>query len=281
MKRFAMRFLPLTILLSTLQLFLCGISYCECGNAASTIHLSGTSIESVIRKACMVYQCGFDNRPEVSMETVGISILGLDQDDTLSVAYVQTAHHTFGISNGELQKIGSSQNTVKVALEHMGQSEYRIVSYFQREDGVDYNSSIERIFPASIAQHILSSSIENDIAHAEADALRIGNAYFDYCQGAEDTGEWIELLPVGSNPDAPAALNSLYCRLPTSPGIFIWEGYNIVFSLSVEGEQSLSGILTYTIVDQDNSQEYHFTVQTNGDSLVVLDGSPPQPFTII
>ena len=281
MNRLCIRVLSLTMLVCVFHLALCGISCGVCEESPVSILLSGESIEAVIRKACMVYQCGFDNRPEASMETVGISILGFDQDGPLNVAYVQTAHHTFGVSNGRLQKVGSSQNTVKVTLENVGQAEYRLVSYFQREDGDEYNASVERIFPADVAQHILSSSIENDIDHANADALRIGNAYLEYCQGAEDSGEWVELLPVGSNPQAPAALNTLYCRLPTSPGTFIWEGYDIVFTLTVEGEQSLSGILTYTIVDQNKNQEYHFTVQADEDNLIVLDGNPPEPFTIL
>lgn len=281
MKRFGIRLLSLTMLLCILNFILCGISYSECAETPICIHLSGDSVETVVRKACMVYQCGFENRPEAAMETVGISILSLNQEGTMTVAYVQTAHHIFGVSTGKLQKVGSSQNTVKVTLEKVGQSEYRLVSYAQREDGVEYNVSVGRIFPADIAQYILSSSIENDIAIAEADALRIGNAYLNYCQGAEQTDEWIELLPVGSNPDAAAALNSLYCRLPTSLGTFIWEGYDITFTLAVEGEQSLSGILTYTIVDPNNEQEYRFTVQADGDQLIILDGSPPEPFTII
>lgn len=280
MKRFCMFCLASIMILCVSQFCLCS-AYSECEHTHVNIRLYGESIEEVVRKACMVYQCGFDNRPEAAMETVGISILGLNQEDTLITAYVQTSHCTFGISYDKLQKIGSSQNTVMVTLESMGQSEYRLVSYLQREDGVGYNTSVERIFPADVAEYILSTSIENDIARAETDALRIGNAYFDYRQGAEDTGEWIELLPVGSNPDAQTALNSLYCRLPTSPGTFVWDEYNIIFSLSVEGEQSLSGILSYTIVDLCNCQEYHFTVQTDGNSLVVLDGIPPQPFTII
>ena len=110
---------------------------------------------------------------------------------------------------------------------------------------------------------------------------RMANVYMDYCMGAENTGEWIELLPVGSNPDAHVALDSLYCRLPYSPGTFVWEGYDIVYTLTVEGEQSKSGILTYTIIDLPAKQTYHFTVQTDGDKLVILEGEPPAPYSLL
>lgn len=254
-------------------------AYGESDSFQLTIRLVGHSVEDVIRKVCVIHQCGFENREEAAIEAVGCSIMRLEQNDSQIVAYVYTAATTFGVSSGSLERLGGSLLPVKIVLTQVNENEYDLVSYHRPEDGMNYGKSIKTIFTEDLYGRIMSSAIDEDVAVAEADAMRIGEAYMAYCNGGEDTGEWIKVLSTGSNPKAREALNTIQCSLPGSIGTYVWTEYDRVLLLAVEGEQSYSGILTYSIVDHKDNWEYQFTVQTNGDRLEVLAGELPEPYS--
>lgn len=262
-----------------LTMAVCFSAYGENDHFPLNLRLVGDSVEDVIRKACIIHQCGFENREEAAIETVGCSIMHLEQNDSQMIAYVYTAATTFGVSSGSLEKLGSRLLPVKIVLTQVGENEYDLVSYHQPEDGVNYGMSMKTLFTEALYDRIMSSAIDEDKAVAEADSIRIGEAYLAYRNGGDDTGEWIEVLSTGSNPKAREALNAIHCRLPGSIGTYVWTEYNRVLSLTVQGEQSYSGTLTYTIADHRDNWAYQFTVQTNGDRLEVLDGELPQPYS--
>lgn len=228
------------------------------------------------REVCLLYQ-GQGFWGKAAMETVGCSIMEIEGKDDLLTLAVYSVHAVFDLSSDIPQSIAGSQMPVSIVLRKTGGKSYELVSYAVPDDGEYYERSVQRLFSKETAQKLLSSEKNGYIKSATADAYAMAEAYLAYKAGGKKSGVWVEFLQTGSNAKAMQMIrNVIGGQYPYYIGSSIWLVKNRLYTVSVEGEQSYSGILSFATYDAEGHKRAGFKLQVQGDQVIVLEGELPE-----
>ena len=131
------------------------------------------------------------------------------------------------------------------------------------------------MFGETLAYDALKNS-EQYAAMARQDALQIAQQYILANEDEKLSLPCMAFLTSGSNPAAANIVHgSVSGWFPSHAGKWISEEYSTMFSLTVEGEQSYSGILTYESFNPAGERLTYVKLQVEGETLNILDGALP------
>lgn len=251
--------------------------------AAWDLTFETDDVLAAAKEACLIFggQGYWENG---RVQTVGIVVLeqtigcaGSEQHDANEMIELSlyTARCVFDISSGTPEYIAGGLKPFKLVFERTGDG-YRLLSYQKPEDGTENAASTKRIFGEALYQDIAKRQF--DYAElASQDAADDAEAYIRYLQTGEKTDVWYEFLPSGTEPDAAQiVLSSVAGGYPSYTGMSAGYRAGKLYTLSVEGEQSYSGRLTFSCFDAIGNQLESFSVQVVDGRLQVLDGELPE-----
>lgn len=231
-------------------------------------------IMAAAKEACLIYRgMGFWERGQV--QTIGCVVLEHSESDEKIELALYTARSVFDCSSGSPERIAGGLKPVKLIFEKE-ENGFRLLSYQQPEDGSKNAASRERIFGKALHLDIGKHQFE----YAELalqDAAEDAQDYIMYLQTNEKTRVWYEFLPSGTEPKARQIVySSISPGYPSYCGVSANYKPDRLYTLSVDGEQSYSGILTFRCFDAAGNPLESFTVQVIDGKLHVLDGVLPQ-----
>ena len=226
------------------------------------------------KEVCLIYG-GLGNWEKGQVQTVGCVVLKQDESDEKIELALYTARSVFDCSSGSPEYIAGGLKPVKLIFEKE-ENGLRLLSYQKPEDGVENAASRERIFGKALHQDIAKRQFEYTEL-ALQDAAEDADDYMTYLQTNEKTRVWYEFLPSGTEPKAQQIiLSSISAGYPSYSGVSAEYRPDRLYTLSVDGEQSYSGILTCSCFDPTGNPLESFTVQVIDGELHVLDGVLPE-----
>ena len=226
------------------------------------------------KEVCLIYG-GQGSWEKGQVQTVGCVVLRQNESDDKIELALYTARSVFDCSSGAPEHIAGGLKPIKLIFEKEGNG-LRLLSYQKPEDGAKNAASQERIFGKALHLDIAKRQFE----YAELalqDAAEDADDYITYLQTGEKTRVWYEFLPSGTQPKArQIVLSAVSAGYPSYSGVSAGYRPGRWYTLSVEGEQSYSGILTFRCLDTAGNPLESFTVQVIDGELHVLDGTLPE-----
>ena len=226
------------------------------------------------KEACLIYG-GLGSWEKGQVQTVGCVVLEQNESDDKIELALYTARSVFDCSSGAPEHIAGGLKPIKLIFEKEGNG-LRLLSYQKPEDGAKNAASQERIFGKALHLDIAKRQFE----YAELalqDAAEDADDYITYLQTNKKTRVWYEFLPSGTQPKArQIILSAISAGYPSYSGVSAEYRPGRLYTLSVDGEQSYSGILTFCCFDTAGNSLESFTVQVIDGKLHVLDGVLPE-----
>lgn len=226
------------------------------------------------KEVCLIYG-GQGSWEKGQVQTVGCVVLRQNESEDKIELALYTARSVYDCSSGSPQRIAGGLKPVKLIFEKDGNG-FRLLSYQKPEDGAKNAASQERIFGKALHLDIAKRQFE----YAELalqDAAEDADDYITYLQTNKKTRVWYEFLPSGTQPKArQIVLSAVSAGYPSYSGVSAGYRPGRLYTLSVEGEQSYSGILTFRCFDATGNPLESFTVQVIDGELHVLDGTLPE-----
>lgn len=228
------------------------------------------------KRICLLFQ-GNGDWENADMETVGCCLLASPQrEGDIYHILLLTVHSVFDTSSGTPKRLAGSRVPVIMALRELRTGTYQLVDYLPMEDGADIGTWIRDTYDSDMPAFWDKERKEALYKAAEQDAVNTAQAYIESLNGKECPGVWNVFLQSGSDPDAKRIVRgSIDGNYPYFEGIRIWAAKNRTYELSVEGEQSYSGILTFSSYDENGEPLSHVTLQVQNHQLVILEGELP------
>ncbi len=228
------------------------------------------------KRFCLLYQ-GNGDWENADMETVGCCLIDSPQQEgSVYRLLLYTVHSVFDTSSGTPHCIAGSQNPAVVVLQELRTNVYQLVDYLPMEDGADMGTWIQATYSGDMPSSWGKEKKEALYEAAEQDAINTAQAYIEYPNGKGSPGIWNVFLQSGSISDAKQIVrNAIDSNYPYFDGMRIWAAKNRAYKLSIQGEQSYSGILTFSSYDEKGTQLSYVTVQVINHQLVVLAGEIP------
>ena len=235
----------------------------------------GVSEQQAAQSAALLYYNGLWKTAD--MQTVGCYIMERRQEDHVLTLSVYTAHQVYDTSSGEAVVLAGAYVPVRMKFDTSRSNTYALLSCETPGDGTHFWKDVARLFSGQVAA-ALGSKQEDYKQYAMNDADETARLYIE--TGGAGDGVWDVFLETGSNPDAYALVcgalpNGYY---PCYCGMYIQQYYGNPYTryiLTVDGEQSYSGILHYSSYDEEGNQLTHFVIQAQDDQLVILEGEIP------
>lgn len=226
------------------------------------------------KEVCLIYG-GLGIWEKGQVQTVGCVVLEQNESDDKIELALYTARSVFDCSSGSPERIAGGLKPVKLIFEKEGNG-LRLLSYQKPEDGAENAASRERIFGKALHLDIAKRQSEYTEL-ALQDAAEDADNYMTYLQTNKKTRVWYEFLPSGTQPKArQIILSAISAGYPSYSGVSAEYRPGRLYTLSVDGEQSYSGILTFCCFDTAGNSLESFTVQVIDGKLHVLDGVLPE-----
>ena len=220
------------------------------------------------KQICLLY-CGTGYWEKASIQTVGTVLLSEERNEDQITLCLYTSREVYDTSSGTPVTLAGSRRPVRMVLEYSDNA-YRLLSYQQPEDGMENYRSKISIFGENLGNQIVEN--EEDLGYlAEQDALQEAENYI-----AGKKGVWLEFLQPGVNPNAAKLVTqSLPGWYPAYEGVAISYKYGKMYTLSIEGDMSYSGILTFRSFDRDGNELTDVQLQVKDERVCVLEGEMP------
>ncbi len=228
------------------------------------------------KEACLIFQ-GRDHRSEAQVWTMGLCLV--EQEETaewISLA-LYTALQSYDVSSGEAVNMSGQGQAVKLTFAKEDGA-FRLLSYREPKEG-DYYWYYTHlaIFGESLGQELLSNW-DLYLSVARQDAMKDANAYLRFLTTGVKDGMWSEILSTGSDETAcDAVLHTFIGWYPCCAGSTVYlEGKDRqptrLYTVSIEGEQSYSGILTFDCYDTEGNRVEHCKFQRVEAAIRVREG---------
>ncbi|MDR0929186.1 MAG: hypothetical protein LBM74_05670 [Oscillospiraceae bacterium] len=194
---------------------------------------------------------------------------------TLDVYGVKTSHD---VSSGVAERVGAEIRPARIVLEQQ-ENTYTLLSYQAPGDGTVLWDDMGVIFGEDTRALMIKNQEEYGwLALLDADAE--AEKYIEYQKTGEAKGAWVELLQDGS---IPGALEIIWDaarigRYPHFAGKSVWYQYEKMYTLTVEGEMSFSGTLTYECVDAAGERLGYVKFKIQDGAVLVLEGTLPNEY---
>lgn len=230
-------------------------------------------IITAAKQACLVYD-GIGYWEDAKFQTVGLHVLNQMENNNTITLQLYTFHGVYDVIDGKIKQVAAGEIPVQISFMRNGDT-FLLTQYQMPRDGTDYGKDLNSIFGKALAYNIAENSIEySEIA--ERDALQNAEKYISSNENEKVSLPCIAFLKSGTNQEAEKIiLNNISGWFPSHIGKYISYNYNTMYKLSVEGEQSFSGILTYESFNIHGERLDFAKVQVDGKKLNVLDGKLP------
>ncbi len=230
-------------------------------------------VAAAARLACLTYD-GIGYWDDAAFQTVGIHVFSQEEDGDTITLKLYSAHSVYQILDGMPNEVSGGSNPVLLAFRRQGNA-LVLTQYRTAGDGSERWDNVCDMFGETLAYDALKNS-EQYAAMARRDALQIAQQYILADADEKLSLPCIAFLPSGSNPAAADIVHSSVSGwFPSHAGKWISEEYSTMFSLTVEGEESYSGILTYESFNPAGERLAYVKVQVEGETLNILDGTLP------
>jgi hypothetical protein len=232
------------------------------------IEVEAKDVISAAKQICLMYQ-GNGYWEKADIQTMGVHVLSQSEEASKITLCLYTSHGVFDVSSAAPNNLAGGYIPVRIVLNHVD-NKYLLDSYQEPEDGSDYYESMRAIFGKEMANDIAKNQFDYG-NQADQDAL---NEVHHYMSG--ESGTWIEFLDTGSNPLAEDIVTkSLPGEYPSFEGKTISVLYKRIYALTIEGEKSYSGTLTYQSFDIAGNQLSSVKLRVVGNEIKILDGEMP------
>ena len=228
------------------------------------------------KEACLIFQ-GCDYQSDAQVSVMGCCVVEQEETDEWISLALYTALQSYDVSSGEAVYMSGQGKAVKLTFAKEDGA-FRLLSYREPRsgDGIWYETHMA-IFGQSLGQELLSNPFPyfDDARH---DADQDANAYLRYLETGIKDGVWKEILLTGSNENACSIIHQTFIGwYPGCVGSTVYlKGYDKqptrLYTVSIEGEQSYSGILTFDCYDTEGNRVEHCRFQVVEEEIVVLEG---------
>lgn len=239
------------------------------------------TVEDAVQDSALLF-LGYGFWPEAEIEVVGCEIMEQYIEGENLVVSAFLCHGVYDIDGNTAKLVAGGLVPARLSFRFVEPSEYTLEGFKIPRDGEHLENDIKEMFSDSVYSMIYRNDDDRykmeNLAQEAAD--RIAK---EYLLGTSDEEEryWRTFLVSGSNARALDILlkSPLYDgdeRFPFFEGEII--SNETRYCLSVEGEKSYSGILTFSSYDLDGTELSYFKVVVEDDKLVLLDGQYPRGF---
>lgn len=212
---------------------------------------------------------------DAEFQTVGLYIFNQEENSESITLQLYASRRVYKVVKGKIKEVAGSHYP---ALISFMRNEYSLqLTRYQipEEDSSQYWKDMIAMFGETLANDIAKNS-EKYAKLAKEDASLIAEQYISASENEKNTIPCISFLHSGTDSKAADIIQkSISGRYPFYAGKAISYVDGILYTLSVEGESSLSGILTYESFSQKGEQLTYVKVQVDGKTLKVIDGELP------
>ncbi|MDR0896958.1 MAG: hypothetical protein LBN04_03790 [Oscillospiraceae bacterium] len=212
-----------------------------------------------------------------AIRTAGFYVVNQETEGNITTLDVYGVSQHYAVSSGVPVREGSGFRPARIVLSQQGNT-YTLLVYQEPGDGTDLWDDMGEIFGEDTRALMIKNQDEYR-RQAMLDGDAEAEKYTEYLKTGVANGAWVELLHDGSTPGAAMIVQSaLPIGYPAYVGKNVRYRYEKMYSLTVEGENSFSGILTYDCIDAAGEVLIHvkFTVKDGG--IEVLEGTMPDPY---
>lgn len=231
---------------------------------------------SAARQACLIYD-GIGHWEDAVFQTVGLHIFNQKETDDTITLQLYTSHRVYKIVDGKAEQVAGGHHPVLISFTRSGDTlvltQYRIAG-----DGTQYWKNINAMFGEALAYDV-SKNRDKYAELAERDALQIAEQYLSANESEKLSLPCLIFLTSGTNTEAESIIHkNISGWFPSYIGKYVSYINNTMYRLSIEGEQSFSGILTYESFNPRGERLTYVKVQVDGNKLNVLDGKLPSMY---
>jgi hypothetical protein len=228
---------------------------------------------SAAKQVILTYN-GYAGPQKAQVRTAGLHVVKETRRGNTIMLALDVAACSYDVRSGTPVRVSGYWPSIRMVLAQEGNA-YTLLSYQEPRDGQFWFPDMQAIFGERTAQLMMDNrqaygDLSNQDAEAEAER------YIEYLQTGVRTGTWLELLPPGSNPDAPALLRPvLPSGCPPYAGKAVVYDDQVLHTLLVDGEQSLSGLLTYQAFSAKGTRIAYARLTVQDGTVQLLDGALP------
>jgi hypothetical protein len=234
-------------------------------------------VEDAVRDSALVhFAIGY--YPQAEFTVVGVSIMEqLAEGDNLIVS-ATLCPVTIDTDSIQPTVIAGMLTSARIIYRMSSSNDYEEIEFLTPRDGDDLWRDTKLIFSEDVFTQIYELEDGKRKQHrlAQEDADKETTLYISGDQNARAVGR--EYLKTGTNPKAfdiyrmsPLDSSAYGYEYPYFEGDVIWRGKR--YRLSIEGEKSYSGILTFESFDLQWNPLSYCKIIIEDEELVVLDGS--------
>ncbi len=228
------------------------------------------------KEACLIFQ-GRYYRSDAQVWTMGLCLVEQEGTDEWISLALYTALQSYDVSSGEAVNVSGQGIPVKLTFAKEDGA-FRLLSYQEPEESESawYNTHLA-IFGESLGRELVS----NPFPYARSsyqDAAEDAAAYLRFLTTGVRDGVWSEILSTGSDETACEVIHQTFIGwYPSCAGSEVYlDTYSKqptrLYTVSIEGEQSYSGILTFDCYDTEGNRVEHCKFQVVDGEIVVLEG---------
>lgn len=238
-----------------------------------------TDVMAAVKRICLLFQ-GNGSWADAEIETVGCYLMDEQKTDSSYTLLVYTTHSVYDLDASAPKYLAGSHYPVVIKFAQAQQGQFKFISYSPQEDGADMAKWISQQYGSHFSLTLTASHKDFFYNQARQDADRTAQICLSGQKASLAPHTWHEFLKSGSNAQAMQLVaDAIDSKYPTYAGCCILDVFKCRYQLSLEGENSYSGILTFSSYDQHGMQLSYVRLQAQGDQLVILDGQlPPIPY---
>ena len=241
--------------------------------AAWNLTFETNDVLHAARQACLMYN-GTGHWKDAEFQTVGLHIFSRKDSGDQITLQLYAAHKVYKVNHGEAKEVAGSLYPVQMTFVRGGDM-LHLTNYQTPRDGDEYGKDIKSMFGKRMANDIAKNS-GNYAKSAENDAIAIAEQYIAASEGERYALPVIIFLKSGTNEKASSVIeHNISGWYPWYPGKAISYLYGTMYILTVEEEQSFSGVLTYESFNTEGERLTYAKVQVDGEKLTILDGELP------
>lgn len=243
-------------------------------------------VEDAVRDSILAH-FGYGQLDEKDFLVAGVSIMEQRAERANLIVSAYYCKAWVDIDTIPIVAEPSTYGTVRITYKIEDGNWYKEIEFIKPRDGLIDKDVIE-IFSDDVIKQIYAledgprSRMRVQQRLVEEDAVRVAKLIAAGDKNARMVGRGF--LKSGSNPDALDIIRNStilykFYRLGSNMQYPFFEGElianNVIFRLTIEGEKSYSGVLTFEIVDLQGKQIEYCKIKVEGADIILLDGALP------
>jgi hypothetical protein len=228
-------------------------------------------------KLAYITHNGDRNLQNTQIATAGFHVVNQETEGNISTIDVYGVAPDYDVSSGIPARSGIGYKSARIVLSQQGNT-YTLLSYQAPGDGTVLWDDMGAIFGEKTRELMIKNQEEYArlcLLDADAEAEK----YIEYLKTGVASGAWVEFLEDGSIPGAESIVRTVISgRYPAFAGKSVWYNAERLYTLTIEGEHSYSGILTYQCFDAQGEQLTYVKLTVQDGEVLVLEGELPPMF---